>query len=217
MSNKPKKATLSEPENPVKGLISPKAHKLIIDFEVGGGKPYYNKFLAKPTWPGGDSGITIGVGYDIGYNDLSPWKGHISEEYMSRLSAALGKKGKNAKALVHKFHDIRIPWEAALHVFETIVVPHQVKKAKDTFPGMEELHPDVQGVLVSLVFNRGTSMTGSSRREMREVKKYVAEKNIRGIADSIVKMKRLWVGKGLDGLLARREAEAELVLKTIVA
>ena len=35
---------------------------------------------------------------------------------------------------------------------------------------------------------------------------------IRKIALQFRKMKRLWVGQGLDGLLTRRDAEADLVL-----
>ena len=48
--------------------ISDKAFKLIIKYEVGGGEAYYNKYLKKPSWPGAFSGVTIGVGYDLGYN-----------------------------------------------------------------------------------------------------------------------------------------------------
>jgi GH24 family phage-related lysozyme (muramidase) len=36
------------------------------------------------------------------------------------------------------------------------------------------------------------------------------------VADQLRRMKRLWVGKGLDGLLRRREAEALMVENCIL-
>ncbi len=39
----------------------------------------------------------------------------------------------------------------------------------------------------------------------------VAAQDYPGIADQIIAMKRLWVNKGLDGLLKRRDEEAMLV------
>ena len=54
-------------------------------------------------------------------------------------------------------------------------------------------------------------MTGDSRLEMRDIKLLVPKRDYRGIAEELRKMKRIWEGKGLDGLLARREAEAKLV------
>ena len=39
----------------------------------------------------------------------------------------------------------------------------------------------------------------------------IAKQDYEGIAEQIEKSKRLWEGKGLDGLVVRREAEADLV------
>ena len=52
-----------------------------------------------------------------------------------------------------------------------------------------------------------------SRREMRAIRDEVAKPypNLHAIAGEIRAMKRLWIGKGEDGLLVRREAEARLV------
>ena len=54
-------------------------------------------------------------------------------------------------------------------------------------------------------------MSGDSRVEMRNIRVLVPKKDYKGIANEIRKMKRLWEGKGMDGLLKRREAEAKLV------
>jgi GH24 family phage-related lysozyme (muramidase) len=54
-------------------------------------------------------------------------------------------------------------------------------------------------------------MQGDSRLEMRNIRNLVPKKDYKGIAKELRKMKRIWKGKGLDGLLARRDAEADLV------
>jgi hypothetical protein len=46
---------------------SDKTLKLLLQYEVGGGKSYYEKYLSKFTWPGGASGPTIAIGVDCGY------------------------------------------------------------------------------------------------------------------------------------------------------
>jgi GH24 family phage-related lysozyme (muramidase) len=80
---------------------------------------------------------------------------------------------------------------------------------------LDSLPLDAQGALVSLVYNRGTSMVDNSpedrRREMRAVRDAVAAGDLERIATELRSMKRLWVGKKQDGLLRRRDAEADLV------
>lgn len=51
----------------IKSLISDEAKLVVIGFEVTG-QAYYEKHEARPTWPQGASGVTIGIGYDLGYN-----------------------------------------------------------------------------------------------------------------------------------------------------
>ncbi|TAF99657.1 MAG: hypothetical protein EAZ45_17175 [Oscillatoriales cyanobacterium] len=80
------------------------------------------------------------------------------------------------------------------------------------FPGFEQLPADVQGGLVSLVFNRGTSMQGNRRLEMRVVRDLVTKKNVSKIAEQIRKMKRIWLGTSIEeGMNRRRDAEADLI------
>ena len=73
------------------------------------------------------------------------------------------------------------------------------------------MHPDAYGAIISLVFNRGTSLKGDSRKEMVNIKNLITKKDYKKIAKEFRNMKRIWVGKSLDGLLERREAEAKLV------
>lgn len=200
-------------------LLTPSAEKLILDFEVGGGQAYYDRKLVHPTWPGGESGVTIGVGYDIGYAARAQldadWGARVAAPDLARLARCLGVKGLSAKALIPSVRDIDIPWTAASAVFFALTVPRYYQQAAAAFPGLERLPADAQGALVSLVFNRGDRMKGASRSEMRAIRDLVPLGDLRGIAAQLRSMKRLWVGKGLDGLLKRREEEAKLVESAI--
>ena len=46
---------------------------------------------------------------------------------------------------------------------------------------------------------------------MRAIQAAVVNGDFREIADQLRSMKRLWVNQGLDGLLVRRDKEADLV------
>jgi GH24 family phage-related lysozyme (muramidase) len=76
---------------------------------------------------------------------------------------------------------------------------------------MDLLNDDTKGALVSVVYNRGNRLEGDSRAEMRAIVDLIAKQDYEGIAEQIEKSKRLWEGKGLDGLVTRRESEADLV------
>lgn len=195
--------------------ISDKALNLILKYEVGGGESYYNKFLYRPTWPGLNSGVTIGIGYDLGYNNLqsfkAAWTGKISTQDIIRLARTLSVRGRSARGLIPGVKDIRISWQSALSVFKSHTLPIFADQTNRAFPGADRLHPDAYGALVSLVFNRGSDLSGNRRLEMKNIRALVPSKNYKAIAFEIRKMKRLWVNAGVDGLLKRREDEAKLV------
>lgn len=200
--------------------VSDKAYALILKYEVGGGENYYNKTLKSPTYPGGQSGVTIGIGYDLGYNSAAQfkkdWLEHLDGESYNLLLGTIGKKGADAKSCIPRVKNISVSWEAAESVFQSDTLPRFIGETKRAFPGSDSLHPDAFGVLVSLVFNRGGSVVGASRVEMNNIRKAIKGEiktlNLYDyIAGQIVAMKRLWVGKGLDGLLTRRDEEAKLV------
>ena len=170
-------------------------------------------------WPGGDSGITLGIGYDLGF--VTPeqfeedWNPFLSGDQIDRLKTAIRLTGGSAKERAPEFSDIKVTRPDAIEVFKTRTLPLHSQHTEDAFPGVDKLPPDAQGALVSLVFNRGPSMKGDRRAEMRAVRDAVAEGDLQEIANQIRAMKRLWVGQGLDGLLKRRDAEADLVESSI--
>jgi GH24 family phage-related lysozyme (muramidase) len=196
--------------------------RLILQFEVGGGEGYYNKKLKNPTWPGEASGVTIGVGYDLGFNTAevikANWQPHLGIPTTLRLAKCAGKTGTAARDLVTSVRDIVISWKAASTVYEGLTIPRFWKNTVKTFPGVEALHPNCQGALLSLVFNRGTAMDGDRRTEMRTIRDLVLNEDYERIADQIRSMKRLWVGTSIElGMSRRRDAEANLVLSALEA
>ncbi len=190
--------------------ISAAARKLILDAEG---------LSAKPDWPGGQSGVTIGFGYDLGYVTVdqfeSDWGEALPASAVARLKEVVGLRVLRAKNRVAGLADIRITRAQAEQIFTLRTLPLYEFRTAQTFPGVDKLPEDARGALVSLVYNRGTSMTDNSpedrRREMRAIRDVVANDDLKEIATQLRAMKRLWLGKKLNGLIARREQEAKLV------
>jgi hypothetical protein len=206
-------------------MLSKKSLDLILEFEVGGGENYYNKFLKNPAWPEGQSGVTIGVGYDLGYVNKTEfsedWK-DLPKETFDRLYKVVGIKGYNAKNLIRGLKDITIPWELALKVFNNKTVSKFYNLTKQTFPNFDNLPEDAKGGLVSLVFNRGNALEGDRRREMKLIRdgmKLVStydQKALTFIANQIRNMKRIWIGGSIEkGMSRRRDAEAKIIEESL--
>lgn len=195
---------------------SQKTLELLLQYEVGGGKAYYEKYLSKFTWPGGASGPTIAIGVDCAYysqSELAEIFSFLSKEQLKQVQGSSGKTGANGKqyATVLRSLGVVVGWDKALEIFQKLTWPKFTSLAEKTFPGLFDLHPDAYGAIISLVFNRGTSLKGDSRKEMVNIKNLILKKDYKKIAKEFRNMKRIWVGKHLDGLIERREAEAKLI------
>lgn len=195
-------------------MISKKAIDLIIQHEVGG-RAVYEKRYQKPIWAGGDSGLTIGLGYDVGYVKeaqlFSDWQG-LNLNFLNALKRFCGVKGEVVKTMMRgEVLNVIIPYNIAYEVFVKKSIPKYYAMTKKIYPQLDELNEDTRGALVSMVYNRGAKLDGESRKEMKAIVDLVAKKDYEGIAEEIEKSKRLWENRGLDGLVVRREAEADLV------
>lgn len=199
--------------------LSPNALALILEFEVGGGEAYYLARLRHPTWPEGDSGVTIGIGYDLGYTPAArfqaDWHSRLEGDDFDRLARVLGFKSEAARRKVREVRDIDIPWAVAFSVFKARTIPHWIEQTLSAFPRAGELPADAFGALVSLVFNRGPALQGRNRQDMQDIFDILADGVQRGdtarIAQQLREMKAIWENRGLNGLVRRREAEAKLV------
>jgi hypothetical protein len=194
-----------------------------IDYWETGGREYYEKFLQKFTWPGGSSGITVGFGYDLGYytsqDIINTWTGYVNGNIIALMTSVSGLKGEQAKKMINEqMRRAIIPYDVAGEVFLKTTLPDEARKTERVYPGVTELLPDAQGALLSLIYNRGAQLEDEKsdrRREMKAIAPLVLSKDYKGIAAQIISMKRLWIGKGMDGLIERRDGEAELVLNAV--
>lgn len=193
-------------------LLSTGGRELVLDFETGGRSGYD----PRPEWPGGASGVTVGVGFDTGYYSrsviLSDWH-ELIEHDRTRLSEASGITGQRARQKARELHDIIVQWDIATRVFDNVDVAREAVNCKRAFPGFEDLRPNAQAALISLTFNRGSGLSGSNRQEMRNIRDLVPSRDYEGIALNLRKMVHVWRGTSIEtGMRRRRLAEAKLVL-----
>lgn len=204
--------TLPPPE-PRDAACRRAAAALIVRWEVSS-PAFYRERLERPIWPGGASGITWGIGYDGGHQTQAviadDWHEH---EAVGRLATTAGITGQQARSILGQYRDIRTAFDYASRVFEERSLVEYERRTERAFrKGFTDLRPNACAALVSLVYNRGASMTGDSRREMRNIRdNCVPKQDYACIAAEIRSMKRLWRGTvNENGLSARREAEAIL-------
>jgi uncharacterized protein (TIGR02594 family) len=208
--------------SPSTNRISDDAIKLIINSEVTS-EEVYNKRYRGPTWPGLNSGVTIGIGYDVGQTSAaavrSDWSGlvasgDITSQTLEAIVAAAGIKGQAAQERARALKaqkQVDVSYKAAMKVFSGRDIPRWTSLVEKALgPNVSSLHPHCLGALVSLAYNRGASFArkGDRYREMNAIKACVASKQFAGIPAQFRAMKRLW--PNLRGLQIRRDAEADL-------
>lgn len=199
---------------------SNRAVEFIISFEVTSQSVYEAKYR-RPIWPEGASGVTIGVGYDLGYVTVAEmervWAPHLNAAMIAAMRTVVGKKGPAAKAaLAGVRHLVDVPWTDAFAVFAGDTLPKFSKMTENALPNTADLSGDSFGALVSLTFNRGPSFgkakdpndTKDRYREMRAIKRHMTAKNFAAIALEISAMQRLW--PTVAGLQRRRREEAKM-------
>jgi hypothetical protein len=146
----------------------------------------------------------------------SDWEKYIGNDRVALLQRACRLKGDAASALIASLRQVDVPWPDAIKQFDDML-PFVAGEAATAFPNCDELSADSFGALVSLVYNRGSSLTSREadrldrRKEMRSIRDLMQRRQLGGIGDQIRQMKRLWEGDPkARGLLDRRELEARL-------
>lgn len=196
-------------------------------FETGGRRDIPERLH----WPGGGSGATIGIGYDLGYHSRdevrADWieSGRLfGDAANDALLMAVGVRGKPARVSVGSFievHGDRVTeYRHAKAVFHKRTLVKYAAMLVDAMPGVEKLPSRAQGALLSLAVNRGVSLIGPRRKEMLGIAESVAAADgdewdlVAGfIARDIRAMKRLW--PDLPGLIKRREWEASEIERSV--
>jgi hypothetical protein len=189
---------------------------LIVRFEVTSPQ-VYERLYRRPAWPGGESGVTIGIGYDLGYATReqveADWGPHLEQPDREALRGVIGVKGAVAQQLAKNISRVIVPLAAAQHVFYTRTLPRYARMTRAVFPGVQDLPPDAQGALLSLVFNRGDGVkdTDPRRREMLGIRTLLkgGRRSLVDIAGLVESMERLW--PAVAGLRERRRREAAMI------
>lgn len=114
-----------------------------------------------PYWPGGKSGVTIGIGRDLGYHNASDlrttWE-ELGDSTVHRLDIAAGKKGTAAQRLISQLRSINVPADVSKQILANALRTYYYPFVTNHFTGVTRLPAEAQVVLISLVFNRGASM-----------------------------------------------------------
>lgn len=178
----------------------------------------YTKLYTHPTWPGGMSGVTIGVGYDCGYSTTDQidedWSLHLPVEMVEALQQVAGITGPAAQSHAHALIGIvTVPWDAANAVFMSRDMPKYEALVERSLPNTDKLSGDSFGALNSLTYNRGASYSSPGARfmEMRAIHQHMAGSTFNLIPNDIRAMARLW--PNALGLRLRRDREADLFAK----
>ncbi len=193
--------------------ISQSATDLIVSFEVSS-EAHYTACLQQPTWPQHQSGVTIGIGYDLGWVSQADfeedWTPYLDAGRLAALTPVLGLRGAAAQAALDSVAGVRVCWNEAITEYREQSQPRTVGETEGALPNTGDLSPESLGALVSLVYNRGASFAkqGPNFVEMRNIKALMAGKLFDQIPDQIRAMKRLWPTD--TGLKRRREEEADL-------
>jgi hypothetical protein len=178
----------------------------------------------RPYWPGGISGVTLGIGWDMGYHsrpDFHRVWAALGAIRIEKLETAAGKKGAAAQALIAQLKSITVPADISRQVLLTSLHEYYYPFVTEHFPSLNQLPAEAQVVLISLVFNRGVSMGHEPdwrlakevdrRWEFRELRKDVNDRDLFAIYAHLGTMKRLWETSGPRGLRIRRRDEQALI------
>jgi len=178
-------------------------------------------------WPGEESGMTLGLGDDAAFLTARQfkerWAPYLTAAQLAALLPGVGLRGDRARAFCRVLHarmtppdnhtppelqPVRISREVALAVFKKWDEQEYIAQTLATFKGSDQLPADSFGALFSVVYNRGDSLEGERRREMRQIRWAVTQRHWEQVPELIRSMRRLWPNNA--GLRRRRDNEARL-------
>lgn len=200
--------------------VSKESIEMIIFFEVSS-RSFYERNYARPmvpAWQTTVSGVTVGIGFDVGHNTpqqiRNATQGILSEREIVALQSVAGMKGRNAhyNGLPKVRHTVHVTYDQAEQIFYRDSLPRFTRLTANAFGlSQDRLHPHSNGALTSLVYNRGSSLANTDqRKEMRWIKSNISTNREDRVPSDIRSMKRLWSYTALRGLHTRRDAEAAM-------
>jgi GH24 family phage-related lysozyme (muramidase) len=187
---------------------------LIIAAEVSG-RAVYKKKYTHPVVPGGESGVTIGIGYDLSAVNKGQLKSHwdalLTPEQCKVLGVACKASGSAARKLLKQLKQVTIEWDAARQQFDRFL-PYVIAATERAFPKTDKISNVSMGALVSLVYNRGNQVIDTPRRvHMYRIAQAMEDERFSDIPKHFRDMKVIWANKpDMAGVLVRRDLEADL-------
>lgn len=203
---------------PAHDAIPDQAVTFIVN-EEDGSAAYYARHYEHFDWPGGASGPTIGVGYDLGYvtmkEAIADWTGIVPDDVVTAICRGVGLRGEAAELFVRAHaNTVTITFDQGLAQFKQREVPKWLARCRAALPGFDRMPPLCQGVMLSVTYNRGSGgYDDPSPRdaEMRAIKADIAAEKYNAIPMQLLSMRRLWPRGG--DLWNRRTHEAALFQK----
>ncbi len=198
--------------------LDPAVVALVVRWEVGSPAQYTRKYKGV-ICPGGASGPTIGIGYDLGTQTpaaiRATWGWHPA---VDELVTASGKTGPAACNAWRKAHlTIRVPYNDAIRVFSEHDWPKYSAMAarayRNGWAGLSSFH---KGSLTSNGYNRGFSFLGAKRTELVVIRDTCAPNHDADCSAGQLRAScRVWDSQPAirKGLCARRNDEADFAIR----
>lgn len=194
--------------------VGQRAIDLIIAEEIGSPELYTARYQ-NPVWPGGASGVTIGIGYDLGQHSAdqirADWSPHLSPDDVESLVLAAEVRGDDANVAMIHVRQVVVPIAAAMSVFNDATLPKYAQGTEDALSNCDALAADAFGALVSIGYNRGNAgwdMDDDRHEEMADISDAMDARQFAKIPALILAMRRLWPVN--SALWNRRAHEATL-------
>jgi hypothetical protein len=172
----------------------------------------YRRTFTHPVWPSADSGVTIGIGYDLRFSNpeklKADWARFVAPDVLGRFGSTLGRRGSDE--LLAGVRDIAIPLPAAISVFLSRMMPEHIGNTRRAYPMLNSLPGARRTALISLVFNRGNDFVGERRTEMKRIRELLDAGDRDEVAQQFESMTRLWDPEKERGVIERRRREATL-------
>ena len=133
------------------------------------------------------------------------WK--VGDEDLEAMKKCVGKRGAEADDVKKHAASVNIPYSVAVRQFVERALPKWIDRSRALWPNFNSLSQGQRAALTSIAFNRGTSLEGRRRDEMRAIVAALANNNLTPVPRLIRSMSR-W--HTLEGLRKRRHHEAAM-------
>lgn len=164
----------------------------------------------KAYWPGGQSGVTLDPGVDLGYIDrqlfLLMYGELMSQAQIAdavRVSGYHGEEAKHFLSTANNLKQFKISREEAEKIFPFVADKYWIDTLA-RWPKLSEAPSCVQTALLSLTYNRGPANRG-----LNILNDLISGANWKGLGTAISKMQQ---DHQLDGIRKRRRLEGALIL-----